>query len=134
MRLEQLIAKRLTINKRDARLKIASGKVIVNNAPLTDGRFDVDAFTKVTCEGVTVQPSRERIYLMLNKPKGTISATTDPVHQTVLDLIDHPLVHELHLTGRLDRSSTGLILLTNDSKWSRQMSHPDEKLEKVYLV
>jgi 16S rRNA pseudouridine516 synthase len=71
---------------------------------------------------------------MLNKPKGVVSATKDAKHTTVLDLIDHPQKDELHIAGRLDFNSTGLVLLTNDGAWSRQISLPETKLTKTYEV
>ncbi len=61
---------------------------------------------------------------MLHKPAGILSATSDPVHRTVLDLIDHPDKATLHLAGRLDRSSTGLVLLSNDGRWSGALTLP----------
>jgi 16S rRNA pseudouridine516 synthase len=56
------------------------------------------------------------------------------VHPTVIDLIDHPQRGELHLVGRLDRSSTGLMLLTNDGRWSKLLMHPKGHVPKVYEV
>ena len=55
---------------------------------------------------------------MLHKPVGILSATSDREHRTVLDLIDHPDKATLHLAGRLDRGSTGLVLLSNDGQWT----------------
>lgn len=71
---------------------------------------------------------------MLHKPGGVLSATTDKTHRTVLDLIDHPDKATLHLAGRLDRSSTGLVLLSNDGAWSESLTLPARKVEKSYLV
>ena len=71
---------------------------------------------------------------MLHKPKGCVSATRDPEHKTVLDLIAAPDKHQLHIAGRLDFNTTGLMLLTNDGTWSRRLTQPQTKLAKVYYV
>ena len=71
---------------------------------------------------------------MLHKPPGCVSATRDPEHPTVLDLIQEPDKEELHIAGRLDFNTTGLMLITNDGSWSRRLTQPQTKLPKVYYV
>ncbi len=71
---------------------------------------------------------------MLNKPRGVVSATKDLKHPTVLDLIQHPQKNKLHIAGRLDFNTTGLVLLTNDGAWSRKISLPETRLAKTYEV
>ncbi len=71
---------------------------------------------------------------MLHKPVGVVSATTDAEHRTVIDLIDDPDRGSLHLVGRLDRSTSGLMLLTNDGRWSKALMDPARKVPKVYHV
>jgi 16S rRNA pseudouridine516 synthase len=71
---------------------------------------------------------------MLHKPVGILSATKDDQHPTVIDLIDDPDKHTLHIAGRLDRSTSGLVLLTNDGRWSKRLMTAEEKVPKVYLV
>lgn len=73
-------------------------------------------------------------YVMLNKPAGVVSATVDEEHQTVIDLIDEAWVGDLHLAGRLDRFTTGLVVLTNDSQYSEWLTSPESKVGKEYLV
>lgn len=134
MKLEDLIAKRLGIGTRGARALILGGRVAVAGEIAVDHRREISRFDEVLCEGAVVQAAMKRLHLMLHKPAGILSATSDPVHRTVLDLIDHPDKDTLHLAGRLDRSSTGLVLLTNDGRWSEALSDPATKVEKVYLV
>lgn len=134
MKLEDLIAKRLGVGTRGARALLLEGRVMVGGATTTDHRLAVSRFEEVICDGAIVQAATECLRLMLHKPAGILSATTDPVHRTVIDLIDHPDKNTLHLAGRLDRSSTGLVLLTNDGTWSESLSDPVAKVEKVYLV
>jgi len=71
---------------------------------------------------------------MLHKPAGYLSATADKIHKTVMELIDPELRKDLHIAGRLDRASTGLLILTNDGTWSRRLTEPRVKLPKVYRV
>ncbi|MDF1753550.1 MAG: 16S rRNA pseudouridine(516) synthase [Verrucomicrobiales bacterium] len=134
MRLDHFIAKKLSLSERSARTEIASGKVSINAARVTDHLTRIDRFCEISCREKVIQEKLEKRYIMLNKPPGYLSATSDPVHPTVVDLIDLPDRETLHLAGRLDRASTGLLLLTNDSGWSEQLSHPDSKVPKVYLV
>lgn len=134
MKVEDLIGKRLGIGVRKARALLLEGRVAVGGVITIDHRREVSRFEAVVCDGAIIQPATNRLRLMLHKPVGILSATSDPVHRTVLDLIDHPDKNTLHLAGRLDRSSTGLVLLTNDGTWSESLSDPLAKVEKVYLV
>lgn len=122
------------MGRREARARITGGRVGVTGVPESDHRREVTRFDEVVCDAEVLQEAVERLYLMLNKPAGVLSATKDPHHQTVLDLIDHPDKTTLHLAGRLDRSSTGLVLLTNDGNWSEALMLPGRKVAKVYLV
>lgn len=74
------------------------------------------------------------IYLMLHKPMAVISATHDTAQRTVMEFIDHPHAHTLHIVGRLDKDTTGLLLLTNDGQWSHRISSPRHHVAKTYLV
>jgi 16S rRNA pseudouridine516 synthase len=71
---------------------------------------------------------------MLHKPIGVVSATSDAEHPTVIDLIDDPDRETLHLVGRLDRNTSGLVLLTNDGRWSKLLMDPAKKVPKVNRV
>jgi 16S rRNA pseudouridine516 synthase len=73
-------------------------------------------------------------YIKLHKPKGFVSATKDNVHKTVIDLIPNNKLVNLHIAGRLDLNTTGLILLTNDGRWSRRLSLPESNIKKRYRV
>jgi 16S rRNA pseudouridine516 synthase len=134
MRIDSLLAKRLGFGTRGARARIAEGSVLVDGVPALDPRLEVSRFERIECEGALVEPGMERLHLMLHKPAGILSATSDPVHRTVLDLVVHPDKTTLHLAGRLDRSSTGLVLLSNDGRWSESLTRPGNKVEKSYLV
>lgn len=110
---------------------IAAGRVYVDGKQERDGQRQVGDFSKITLDEVILS-NRLPVYLMLNKPAGYLSATIDHEHPTVMELIDAN--DDLHIAGRLDRASTGLLLLTNDGKWSRRLTEPKEGVAKVYQV
>jgi 16S rRNA pseudouridine516 synthase len=134
MKLNRLIAKHRSLGRSRAQGMIAAGRVRVNGQVVTMGDWAVTRFERVELEAEVVQPGERALYLMLHKPAGYVSATADAEHPTVLDLIDDPDKETLHLAGRLDRFSTGLILLTNDGVWSKRITEPVFKLPKVYQV
>lgn len=117
-----------------ARALIVGGRVRVDGQPTRKIDHEVSRFSAVELDGIALQAPERRLHLMLHKPAGVLSATNDPVHPTVIDLIDDPDKATLHLVGRLDRSTTGLILLTNDGTWSKPLMAPETKVSKVYLV
>lgn len=134
MRLDHMIAKRTPLSERAAKLLIVQGGVRVAGEKQTNPLFEVDRFSEVICNDNVIQNETLPLYLMLHKPIGYLSANRDDQHPVVLDLIDHPFKSQLHIAGRLDRSSSGLLLLTNDSSWSEGLTLPESKVDKVYLV
>ena len=131
MKLTRFLFHHASLGRKEARIVLSAGKVYVDGEVQRDGSAQIGDFTQVSLDGALLRKKRA-VYIMLNKPAGYLSATTDPEHPTVMELIDEP--EELHLAGRLDRASTGLLLLTNDGKWSRQITEPKEGVPKVYLV
>lgn len=131
MRLDRFLFHYSDYGRRDIRRILAAGRVQVEGEVEKDTQREIGDFTQVQLDGVLLREDTA-CYLMLNKPAGYLSATTDPVHTTVMDLIDVP--QTLHIAGRLDRASTGLLILTNDGKWSRRLTEPKENVPKVYLV
>ena len=134
MKLDRFIAKQDSLGRSEAHRLIAARRVTVDGQMVADGHFEVDRFMRVELDGAVLQEPERALYLMLHKPAGYLSATSDPEHPTVIDLIDDADKHSLHLVGRLDRSTTGLVLLTNDGRWSKQITAADQKVPKVYLV
>lgn len=133
MRLDRFLIRRGIHSGREVARLLAGGKVLVDHEIETNGLRKIDRFSRIELDGEILQ-DLEAVYLMLHKPAGYLSATTDPLHPTVIELIDHPLRDELHLAGRLDRASTGLLLLTNDGRWSKRVTEPVEEISKVYRV
>lgn len=134
MKLDRLIASHEAMGRQAAHRAIAAKRVRVDGDIVTDGNHPVDRFTLVELNDVAVQQPERALYLMLNKPVGILSATKDDQHPTVIDLIDDPDKHTLHLAGRLDRGTSGLVLLTNDGRWSKRLMAAEKKVPKVYLV
>lgn len=134
MKLDRLIAGYEAMGRQAAHLAIAARRVRVDGVCVTDGHHPVDRFTLVELDDSVVQAAERALYLMLYKPVGILSATKDDQHPTVIDLIDDPDKHTLHIAGRLDRTTSGLVLLTNDGRWSKRLMTAEEKVPKVYLV
>lgn len=134
MRLDRLIGNHSQYSQRSARLLIAEGRVRVGATVARDARMQVDRFMRVSVDGVPLKPAVASHYLMLHKPVGYLSATSDPQHITVMDLLPEALRAVVHIGGRLDRSSSGLLIMTNDGLWSRRLTTPQIKIPKVYRV
>lgn len=134
MRLDRFIANLPHLNRQQARQLLAEGRLKVNGQVVRDGRHEVREFCRVELGEELLQAGKPARYFMLHKPTGCVSATRDAEHRTVLDLLDEPAKHELHIAGRLDYNTTGLLLITNDGQWSRRMTLPGRKLPKVYYV
>ena len=132
-RLDRYIHRSSDFSIADTRLLIAQKRIVVDGLPAESVQQRVTAFTQVTLDGSSLSDAKA-VYLMLNKPQGIVSATKDPKHATVMDLIEHPIKDALHIAGRLDFNTTGLMLLTNDGAWSRKISLPATKLRKTYEV
>lgn len=133
MTVSQFIAKHTGLGKRHAKSLFENGDIFLNGQLVTEATLPLGKFDHLTAAGKILQANTRRI-ILLHKPAGILSATTDPTHKTVIDLIDKPWASELHLAGRLDRSTTGLIILTNDSSFSESLTQPQNKIPKTYLL
>lgn len=133
MKLDRFISNNTPHSRQAARLLIASGRVTVADERVCDPRFEVDQFVAIRLDNTLLQ-YRPALFFMLHKPVGYLSATRDPQHPTVLELFPAELREELHIGGRLDRGSSGLLILTNDGSWSRRLTEPRVKLPKTYRV
>lgn len=135
-RIDRYISKQLNINRRDIKLMLAQGRIVINGETIREVSTIVEEFDHVICDSEVLQ-AKQPLYIMLNKPLGVVSATKDELHKTVLDLLEGFPAAELaslHIVGRLDLNTSGLLLLTNDSYWSRKLMAPEEKVNKVYQV
>lgn len=133
-RIDRYISKKLNINRRDIKLMLARGRIVINGEVIREITTIVEEFDHVVLDGQLLQ-DKQAVYIMMNKPIGVVSATKDELHTTVIDLLPDALSHEdLHIVGRLDLNTSGLLLLTNDSRWSRKLMSPEAKVAKVYRV
>lgn len=132
-RLDRFLRANANINRRHVREVLARGRVSVDGIVATDINQVIDIFSHVTLDDETLQKNQRR-YVMLNKPMGVVSATTDKKNKTVIDLLDFDYKEQLHIVGRLDFNSTGLLLLSNDGAWSRDLTSPEGKVAKRYTV
>ncbi|MEA5670115.1 pseudouridine synthase [Pseudomonas sp. MH2] len=134
MRLDRFLANFPQYNRQQVRVLLVQRRVWVDAQPVIDPRHEVREFSRVEVDEQLLQAGRPARYLMLHKPAGCVSATRDPQHPTVLDLLPPDLRDDLHIAGRLDYNTTGLMILTNDGQWSRRLTQPRTKQAKIYLV
>lgn len=132
-RLDRYLSKTLGINRREVKPLLAQGRILVDGVCISAAAQLIDEFSHVSFDDRALQ-AKLPVYLMLHKPVGILSATTDPQHTTVIDLLQRADKGDLHIVGRLDRGSSGLLLLTNDGRWSRALMAPEHDVPKVYLV
>jgi 16S rRNA pseudouridine516 synthase len=134
MRVDRFLSNLPRFNRQQVRLLLVERRVSVDGVPVSDPHHEVREFSRVCVDDEVLQAGKPARYFMLHKPQGCVSATADPQHPTVLDWLDEPDKDELHIAGRLDFNTTGLMLITNDGQWSRRLTQPTTKLPKVYRV
>ncbi|AZL72539.1 16S rRNA pseudouridine(516) synthase [Pseudomonas sichuanensis] len=134
MRLDRFLTNLPCFNRQQVRLLLVQRRVRVDGVITADPLHEVREFSRVEVDEQLLQAGRPARYLMLHKPMGCVSATSDPQHRTVLDLLPPAWRDDLHIAGRLDYNTTGLLILTNDGQWSRRLTQPQTKLAKVYHV
>jgi len=122
-------------SRRDAAELVKAGKVIVDGKLITEPGFKVTSDQEVKVNGKKIALQKNLVYILLNKPKDFITTTTDPQgRHTVLELIKHATNERVYPVGRLDRNTTGVLLLTNDGELTQKLSHPSYEIKKVYEV
>ena len=136
MRINKYLAKCGVASRRKTEEFIASGQVTVNGETVTDFAFQVSENDVVTCRNSHVNPIARVYYLILNKPKGYITTSSDEKGRpTVMDLIPEKYKRAgIFSVGRLDKDTEGLLLLTNDGTLANYLSNPKNKVEKEYLA
>ncbi|GIU33575.1 pseudouridine synthase [Shewanella schlegeliana] len=133
MRLDKFICKSTELNRSQASECIERAEVSVNGEVITDVRFQVHESNEVRYrrQRLVARPSR---YIMLHKPLHTLSSNVDGDYPSLFRCIDIERVEDLHIVGRLDADTTGLVLLTDDGRWSFDIIRPDKQCEKTYRV
>jgi 23S rRNA pseudouridine2605 synthase len=134
VRLNKFIAASGLCSRREADQLIADGKVKVDGKVIQDLGTKILPNSKVMVDGQPVQGER-KIYILMNKPKNIITTTSDPEgRKTVTDLIGTAVQERVYPVGRLDRNTTGILLLTNDGDLAEKLTHPRFGVEKIYEV
>jgi len=134
MRVDRFLSNLPCFNRQQVRLLLVEKRVRIDGEITRDPHAEVREFSRVEVDDQELQAGKPVRHFMLHKPAGCVSATRDPQHPTVLDLIHEPDKDDLHIAGRLDFNTTGLMLITNDGSWSRRLTQPQTKLPKVYYV
>lgn len=133
MRLDKYIASVSDYSRSQVKQAVKTKDVLVNGAKATTASMKVIETDDVSVYGNPMRAAGPR-YIMLNKPKGYVSATKDANNPTALDLIDEDNLEKLHIAGRLDVDTTGLLLLTDDGKWTHRVISPNKDCVKRYKV
>ncbi|WP_064198277.1 MULTISPECIES: pseudouridine synthase [Emticicia] len=134
IRLNRYISNAGIASRRDADELIASGQITVNGKVVSEMGYKVKP-TDVVKYGKKILNREKLVYVLLNKPKDFITTTEDPnERKTVMDLVKNACPERIYPVGRLDRNTTGLLLLTNDGELAEKLSHPSNEIKKIYQV
>ena len=132
-RIQKVIAASGYCSRRKAEELITKGKVLVNGEIVTEMGFKVSGNDYIEVEGNPINEKEEKEYYLLNKPRGIVSTSSDEKNRkTVVDLIKTN--KRIYPVGRLDYDTTGAIILTNDGELTNLLTHPKNKVEKVYVA
>ena len=133
MRLDKFISNSTSFTRSQTKQAIRSGKVKVDGTVVKNSAQQVTEDSDVEYMGVAVNKAQPR-YIMFNKPTGVVCANKDKDHATVFDSLFVPRADTLHVAGRLDIDTTGLVLITDDGQWLHRITSPKHDHKKVYIV
>ncbi|MES2726583.1 MAG: pseudouridine synthase [Bacteroidota bacterium] len=134
IRLNRFIANAGICSRREADTLITAGLVTINGVAVTEMGYKVKAGDDIRYNGERLSVE-EKIYILMNKPKDAITTAVDPEgRKTIFDLIEGRLAQRVFAVGRLDRNTTGVLLLTNDGDLAQRLMHPKYEVEKVYIA
>ena len=133
MPLNKFLAHSGVCSRRDAVEIIKEGKVKVNGSVIIEPAYKVSEKDDIVCNGKKLFVTKNLVYILVNKPKDYITTTDDPQgRKTVLHLIQHATTERVYPIGRLDRNTSGVLLMTNDGELTQKLSHPSYNITKVY--
>lgn len=133
-RLDKIIASQFNISRSDARKHIRWGKATVDGKVIRDPSVQVSLQAKIEYKGQALN-YKEHIYILMNKPKGVLSATSDKNAKTVIDLVPESLKrNNLFPVGRLDKDTTGLLIITDDGEFAHNAISPKKDVLKIYIA
>lgn len=134
-RLDKIIASQGAYSRSDVKRLVRGGEITVNGKKVTDSGMKADPATdKIIISGKAFGYS-EFVYIMLNKPKGVVSASRSPGEKTVVDLVPADMKRDgLFPAGRLDKDTTGFVLITDDGAFAHDILSPKKHIEKTYIA
>lgn len=134
-RIDKILASQGTLSRKDVKEMMKKGRVTVNGVIVKDSGFKIDAQKdKITIDGEKLS-LKKHIYIMLNKPQGVVSASTSDEDETVVDLVPDELYRKgLFPAGRLDKDTTGFVLITDDGDFAHKILSPKNHIFKTYLA
>ncbi|MCG9720542.1 16S rRNA pseudouridine(516) synthase RsuA [Shewanella sp. Isolate7] len=133
MRLDKFISESTHLTRSLAKKALHRGEVTVDGQVIKDGSFKLNDSQKVCLDGEPISLIGPR-FIMLHKPVDTLCSTVDEAYPSVLNLLELPHKEDLHIAGRLDADTTGLVLITSDGQWSHRVTSPKRECGKTYLV
>ena len=134
LRLNRFVAMSGVCSRREADELIKNGKIKVNGEVITEMGVTVSPDAQVEYDG-RILKAEKKVYVLLNKPKDTVTTTDDPEgRRTVMDIVAGACKERIYPVGRLDRSTTGILLLTNDGEMAEKLMHPKYEVRKIYHV
>jgi len=135
MRLNKYVAKCGIASRRNAAEIVKKGQIKVNGEVESNPAREVHQTDQIEYQGKKIKNESRLVYILLNKPKNVITTTDDDKNRkTVIDLVSHRISERIYPVGRLDRATTGLLLMTNDGALAQKLSHPKHEIKKVYHV
>ena len=135
IRLNKYVAHCGICSRRKASEYIFEGLVKVNGEIIKEPGHRISPKDEVRYRGEVIQPEVRKVYILLNKPKDAVTTASDEKgRRTVFDLIGNDVPERIFSVGRLDRATTGLLLLTNDGDLAKRLAHPKHKVKKIYHV
>ncbi len=134
MRVDKLLSHMKYGSRKEIKKAIKNKLLTVNNEIIINSGYQVDEKKDIIIFNGERVHYKQYVYIMLNKPKGYISATNDRYHKTVIDLLDKTHIYDVFPCGRLDIDTEGLLILSNDGQFAHQLTHPKKEIYKTYYV
>lgn len=135
MPLNKYVAYAGICGRREAADLVKSGEIKVNGTVVTEPGFKVSPDDKITLKNKPIHIQKNLVYILMNKPKDYLTTAKDPQgRKTVLDLVKGATAERIYPVGRLDRNTTGVLLLTNDGELAQKLTHPSFEVKKIYEV
>lgn len=134
-RLDKILASQGTLSRRDVKEIMKKGRVSVNGTVVKDSSIKVDIYKDEVCLDGEKIALKKHIYIMMNKPQGVVSASEGEKEETVVDLVPNEFYRKgLFPAGRLDKDTTGFVLITDDGDFAHKILSPKNHIFKTYLA